>query len=76
MQLRLKGEEVGEGTQDDPGLLMSIMEARETIENTKDIAELNKFATVFRKQEESCIQASPPACKVLIAVNQLYFHNI
>ena len=59
-QLGLQGEEIGEGTQTDPELLMTIMEARESIENTKDIAELQQFAKVFQRQQETCIQVCIP----------------
>ena len=56
MQLALNGEEIGEGIQSDPELLMTIMEARETIENTDSQAELEEFANIFSRQQDDCIK--------------------
>lgn len=48
--------DIGEGTVDDPELLMGIMEAREAVELTQSEEELQQFAATFQQQAEACIE--------------------
>ena len=48
--------DIGEGTVDDPDLLMGIMEAREAVEMTQSDEELRKFAATFQQQADDCIE--------------------
>ena len=47
----------GEGTIDDPELLMSIMEARELVEETGDAKKLETMRSDNKVQQQSCIKA-------------------
>ena len=62
MQLRLQGIDASEEVIDDPEMLMSIMTAREAIEEAEDSTKLQKFQQDFEQKAGECNQASNIGC--------------
>ena len=73
VQLKQNGHEEGnegEGIIDDPELLMSIMEAREQVEENEDPAQLQKMQQDNKQQQEACIEVMHTYMLLLIDVYQ------
>lgn len=56
LQLDRQGLGAGEGTIEDPELLMTVMGAREAIDDTEDEQVLHNYSKTFDEQSQSCIQ--------------------
>ena len=53
----------GEGTIDDPDLLMQVMEARESVDGTDDAKELHTMQQENFEQQDSCLQVGEAVYK-------------